>query len=74
VDHSDRFCNRMGMSKHVFQQLLCEQLWRAQGSVIQSMLPAEEQLALSLHDWYYEPTPNLQERFQRSPNTISIDI
>jgi hypothetical protein len=38
------------------------------------MLPAEEQLALSLHDWYYEPTPNLQERFQRSPNTISIDI
>jgi hypothetical protein len=55
----DRFCNRMGMSKHVFQQLLCELVQEGSGlrNTKHVTVTVEELLALSLHNWFYELTP-----------------
>ena len=68
--HSKRFYRSMGMNKHVFKQLLRELIQT--GLHDTRYVTAEEQLAIFL---YLAVTGlaqrHLEERFQRSPDTIS---
>jgi len=69
--HAGRFKNELGMSKHVFEKLL-ELLKKDGGLKDTRYVSAEEQLAIFLH-FAHRALPNrgLQERFQRSGDTIS---
>jgi hypothetical protein len=69
--HPGRFKNEMGMSKHVFNNLL-ELLKEGGGLNDTRYVSAEEQLAIFLH-FAHRALSNrgLQERFQRSGDTIS---
>ena len=69
--HDGRFHNEMGMRKHVFWALLS--ILREETGLYDSRhLSAEEQLAIFLH-FAHRGLSNraLQERFQRSGDTIS---
>ncbi|SRR5260221_798875 len=69
--HPGRFKNEMGMSKRVFNNLL-ELLKKGGGLKDTRYVSAEEQLGIFLH-FAHRALPNrgLQERFQRSGDTIS---
>jgi hypothetical protein len=69
--HEERFYNEMGMSDTVFTQLL-ELLVREAGLRNTRYITAREQLAIFLH-YVRQGLGNqaLQERFQRSGDTIS---
>jgi hypothetical protein len=69
--HEERFYNEMGMSDAVFTQLL-ELLVREAGLRDTRYVTAREQLAIFLH-YMCRGLSNqaLQERFQRSADTIS---
>jgi hypothetical protein len=69
--HDGRFYNEMGMRKHVFWSLLSV-LQRDTGLHDTRHVSCEEQLAIFLH-YAHRGLSNraLQERFQRSPDTIS---
>jgi hypothetical protein len=69
--HDGRFYNEMGMQKHVFWALLSV-LRRDVGLHDTKHVLDEEQLAIFLH-YAHRGLSNraLQERFQRSPETIS---
>jgi hypothetical protein len=69
--HEERFYNEMGMSDAVFTQLL-ELLVREAGLRDTRYVTAREQLAIFLH-YVRRGLSNraLQERFQRSADTIS---
>ena len=69
--HDDRIYNELGMHKPVFQHLL-EILKRDAGILSTRYVSAEEQLATFLH-YAHRGLSNraLQERFQRSADTIS---
>jgi hypothetical protein len=69
--HPERFSEQFGMSKHTFHLLSCE-LKLHSGLRNRRYVSAEEQLATFL---YFARTGSstriLQERFQRSPSTIT---
>ena len=69
--HPERFKNEMGMSKHVFNKLL-KMLKEDGGLKDTRYVSAEEHLAIFLH-FAHQALSNrgLQERFQRSGDTIS---
>jgi len=69
--HPERFKNEIGMGKHVFNKLL-EVLEENGGLKDTRYVSAEEQLAIFLH-FAHRASSNraLQERFQRSGDTIS---
>ena len=69
--HSGRFYNQFGMHKHVFSALVkVLQSWTAFADT--KHVSAEEQLAIFLHfARRAESNRALQERFQRSPDTIT---
>jgi hypothetical protein len=69
--HDGRFYNELGMHKHVFQKLL-KVLQRMTGFDDTKHISAEEQLSIFLH-FARRALSNrgLQERFQRSGDTIS---
>ena len=69
--HNGRFYNEMGMNKHVFQALLST-LQRETGLHSTRHISDAEQLAIFLH-YAHRGLSNraLQERFQRSTDTIS---
>ena len=69
--HNGRFYNKMGIKKHVFWSLL-SLLWTDTGLHDSRNVSSEEQLAIFLH-YVHQGLSNraLQERFQRSPDTIS---
>jgi hypothetical protein len=69
--HDGRFYNEIGMHKHVFWRLLAV-LRKDAGLLDTRNLSSEEQLAIFLH-FVRRGLSNraLQERFQRSPDTIS---
>ena len=69
--HDGRFYNEMGMQKHVFYALISV-LRRDVGLRDTRHVSDEEQLAIFLH-YAHRGLSNqaLQERFQRSPDTIS---
>ena len=69
--HPKRFKNEIGMRKHVFNKLL-EVLKKDGGLEDTRYVSAEEQLAIFLH-FAHRALSNhaLQERFQRSGDTIS---
>ena len=69
--HDGRFYNKMGMEKHIFWSLLSI-LRRTSGLHDTKHISSEEQLAIFLH-YAHRGLSNwaLQERFQRSPDTIS---
>jgi hypothetical protein len=69
--HDGRFYNEMGMKKHVFRALLST-LRRDAGLHSTRHISDEEQLAIFLH-YTHRGLSNraLQERFQRSADTIS---
>jgi hypothetical protein len=69
--HEDRLYNELGMHKHVFLQLLAV-LRQDAGVEATRYVSAEEQLAIFLH-YTRRSLSNraLQERFQRSGDTIS---
>lgn len=68
--HSKRFYNALGMNKHVFRQLLQELI--EAGLHDTRYVTAEEQLAIFLHLAVTGLAQrHLEERFQRSPDTIS---
>ena len=69
--HNWRFHNEMGICKHVFMRLVCV-LRRDTGLVDTRHVLAEEQLAIFLH-YVHRGLSNraLQERFQRSADTIT---
>jgi hypothetical protein len=72
--HPDRFHEQIGMRKHVFRRLLKElQLYH--GLQDSKYVRAEEQLAIFLHLARTGLSSRmLQERFQRSADTISVFI
>ena len=69
--HDGRFYNEMGVHKHVFWALVAV-LRRDAGLRDTRHVSGEEQLAIFLH-YAHRGLSNraLQERFQRSPDTIS---
>jgi hypothetical protein len=68
--NSQRFYDAMGMHKHVFHQLLKELI--AVGLHDTRYVSAEEQLAIFIHLAVTgAPQRHLEERFQRSPDTLS---
>ena len=69
--HEDRIYNELGMHKHVFNRLLAV-LGRDAGLHGTRRVSAKEQLAIFLH-YVHRGLSNraLQERFQRSADTIS---
>lgn len=69
--HDGRFYNEFGMRKHVFWKLLSV-LRKDAGLHDTRHVSCEEQLAIFLH-YVHRGLSNraLQERFQRSPDTIS---
>lgn len=69
--HEDRIFNEFGMRKRVFRELLAVLQTRG-GVQATRYVSAEEQLSTFLH-YVHRGLPNraLQERFQRSPDTIS---
>lgn len=69
--HDGRFYNEMGIRKHVFWRLLSV-LQKDAGLSDTRHVSCEEQLALFLH-YAHRGLSNwaLQERFQRSPDTVS---
>ena len=71
LGHEDRIYNELGMHKAVFIQLL-KTLKRDANVQSTRYVSAEEQLAIFLH-YVHRGLSNraLQERFQRSPDTIS---
>jgi len=69
--HPDRFRDQLGMAKHVFQQLSFE-LQKYSGLVSTKFVSADEMLATILHFARTGcSTRVLQERFQRSADTIN---
>jgi len=72
--HARRLHNMMGMAKHVFRRLLRE-LQIHGGLCDTKYVTAEEQLAIFLRVCRTGGTQrDMQERFQRSPNTISVYV
>ena len=70
--HDGRFYNEMGMQKHVFWALLSA-LWKDTGLRDTMHVSDEEQLAIFLHYAHRSLSSwALQERFQRSGDTISM--
>ena len=69
--HPQRFYNEMGLRKHVFKKLI-RVLGTDAGLVDTRHVSAEEQLAIFLH-YVHRGLSNraLQERFQRSADTIT---
>lgn len=68
--HSGRFYDAMGMNKHVFLQLLKELI--AIGLHDTRYVSSEEQLAIFIYLAVTGlPQRHLEERFQRSPDTLS---
>jgi hypothetical protein len=69
--HDRRFYNEMGLRKHVFKKLICV-LGTDAGLVDTRHVSSEEQLAIFLH-YVHRGLSNrtLQERFQRSADTIT---
>ena len=68
--HHQRFYDAMGMNKHVFQALLHELIRR--GLHDTRHVSAEEQLAIFLYLAVTGlPQRHLEERFQRSPSTLT---
>ena len=71
VGHPERFGEQFGMSKHTFQ-LLSRELQLHSGLTNRRQVTADEQLATFLYIARTgSSTRILQERFQRSPSTIS---
>lgn len=69
--HPVRFCDALGMSKHVFRKLVQELELHA-GLKHSKHIRAEEQVAIFLHLSKTGCTiRNLRERFQHSPDTLS---
>ena len=69
--HNRRFHNEMGIRKHVFMRLV-RMLRRDTGLVDTRHVLAEEQLAIFLHYVHWGLSNRaLQERFQRSADTIT---